>query len=87
MKAADRKPLVGGDGELREITRADMTHAVRLGRSPMPADLRKRRVTMRLDPDIVERLKADGRGWQTRADALLREALALQDATPGRPVA
>ncbi len=77
MKAADRKPLVGRDGKVREITRADMKHAARLGRPPMPADLRKRRVTMMLDPDIIARLKADGRGWQTRANALLREALEL----------
>ena len=77
MKAAEREPLVGKDGEVREITEADMTHAVRLGRPPIPADLRKRRVTMMLDPDIIDRLKADGRGWQTRANALLREALEL----------
>ena len=62
---------------MREITKADMKHAVRLGRPPMPADLRKRCVTMMLDPDIIERLKADGPGWQTRANALLREALEL----------
>jgi len=37
----------------------------------------KRRVTMMLDPDIIERLKAGDRGWQTRANALLREALEL----------
>ena len=44
----------------------------------MPADLCKRRVTtMMLDPDILNRLKAAGRGWQTRANALLREALGL----------
>ena len=77
MTTVEREPLVGTDGEVREITEADMKHAVRLGRPPMPADLRKRRVTMMLDPDIIERLKADGRGWQTRANALLREALEL----------
>lgn len=77
MTEAEREPLVGRDGEVREITEADMKHGVRLGRPPMPADLRKRRVTMMLDPDIIDRLKADGRGWQTRANALLREALEL----------
>ncbi|MDE0347959.1 MAG: BrnA antitoxin family protein [Boseongicola sp.] len=77
MTAAEREPLVGEDGEVREIAEGDMKHAFRLGRPPMPAHLRKRRVTMMLDPDIIERLKADGRGWQTRANALLREALEL----------
>ena len=37
----------------------------------------KQQVTIRLDPDILARLKEDGRGWQTRANALLREALGL----------
>lgn len=77
MTSTERAPLTDENGEVREITEADMKHAVRLGRPPMPADLRKRRVTMMLDPDILDRLKAGGRGWQTRANALLREALGL----------
>ena len=77
MTAAEREPLFGEDGDVREITEADMKHASRPGRHPMPADLRKRRVTMMLDPDIIDRLKADGCGWQTRANALLRDALEL----------
>jgi uncharacterized protein (DUF4415 family) len=32
-------------------------------------------LTMRLDRDIVERLRASGRGWQTRANDALRKAL------------
>ena len=77
MTGTERVSLTGENGEVREITEADVKHAVRLGRPPMPADLRKRRVTMMLDPDILDRLKAGGRGWQTRANALLREALGL----------
>ena len=38
---------------------------------------RKRRVTMYLDPDVLDRLKAGGKGWQTRANAALRGALGL----------
>lgn len=48
-----------------------------LGRPPMPAEDRKTRVTLYLDPDILARLKADGKGWQTRANAELRRALGL----------
>ena len=77
MTGTEGTSLVDGDGEVREISEADMKHAVRLGRPPLPADLRKRRVTIMLDPDILARLKAGGRGWQTRANALLREALEL----------
>ena len=43
----------------------------------MPEAERKRRVTLDLDPDILDRLKADGKGWQTRANAALRRALNL----------
>ncbi len=77
MKGTERAPLVGEDGEVREITEADLKHAIRPGRPPMPPGQRKRRVTMMLDPDVIDHLKADGRGWQTRANALLRKALEL----------
>src|ERR1035437_3863746 len=35
----------------------------------------KRPVTMRLDSDVIAWLKADGRGYQTRANFLLRHAM------------
>ena len=56
--------------ELVEILR-------RQGRPALPPEQRKRRVTLHLDPDVLERLKADGKGWQTRANAALRRALGL----------
>jgi uncharacterized protein (DUF4415 family) len=36
---------------------------------------RKQPVTMRLDSDIIEWLKSDGRGYQTKANWLLRHAM------------
>ena len=36
---------------------------------------KKRPVTIRLDSDIIEWLKADGRGYQTKANWLLRHAM------------
>lgn len=35
----------------------------------------KVQVTLRLDIDVVERLKAEGTGWQTRANAVLRKSV------------
>ena len=32
---------------------------------------------LRLDPDVVERFKADGEGWQTRMNEALRKAAGL----------
>lgn len=35
----------------------------------------KIQVTLRLDIDVVDKLKAGGTGWQTRANAALRKAV------------
>ena len=35
----------------------------------------KTRVTIRLDADVVFRLREDGPGWQTRANSALRQAV------------
>ena len=49
----------------------------KLGRPPLPEAAKKQRVTLHLDPDVLARLRADGKGWQTRANAALRQALGL----------
>ena len=56
---------------------ADLQKHGYLGRRPMPEEERKKRVTLYLDPDVLARLKADGKGWQTRTNAALRKALGL----------
>jgi uncharacterized protein (DUF4415 family) len=43
-----------------------------IGKFHRPA---KRPVTMRLDSDVIAWLKADGRGYQTKANGLLRHAM------------
>ncbi len=37
----------------------------------------KKQVTLRLDPDVVERFSATGKGWQSRINAELRKALGI----------
>ena len=37
----------------------------------------KQLVTMRLDRDLLDRLKTEGPGWQSRVNALLRKAVGL----------
>ena len=56
---------------------ADLQKHSYLGRPPLPPEARKQRVTMYLDPDVLARLKAEGKGWQTRANAQLRKGLGL----------
>jgi uncharacterized protein (DUF4415 family) len=55
----------------------EMIRNARRGRPPLAPAARKRQVTVMLDPDVIERLKAGGRGWQTRLNATLRKALGL----------
>jgi len=35
----------------------------------------KEKINVRLSPDVLAALRATGRGWQTRIDAVLREAV------------
>lgn len=81
------KPLVDARGEVREIQSADLK-SFRPATEALPASLRrkvgvrgpqksptKERITIRLSPDVVERFRATGDGWQTRVDAALQDWL------------
>ncbi len=72
-----REPMIGPDGEVREITADDLKRA-RRGRPPLPPEVRKKRVQLMLDPDVVEKLRAGGRGVSTRVNAILRDALGMK---------
>jgi uncharacterized protein (DUF4415 family) len=39
------------------------------------APVTKERITIRLSPDVLQRFRATGAGWQTRVDAALRDWL------------
>ena len=56
---------------------------VRKGRPPL--DRPKVPVTLRLDADIVERLRDSGPGWQTRVNDALRAMLQLIPASQSKP--
>jgi uncharacterized protein (DUF4415 family) len=60
-------------GEIVSAVVAD--HERRRGRGPQKAPV-KEMVSIRLDRDVVEALRASGPGWQSRANDLLRKALA-----------
>jgi uncharacterized protein (DUF4415 family) len=47
----------------------------RMGR-PLSA-VTKESITLRVDPDVVRRFKADGPGWQSRMNEALRKAVGL----------
>jgi uncharacterized protein (DUF4415 family) len=84
-------PLIGPDGEVRELTKADLKkfrpaaevlppemHAM-LGirhRGPQAAPV-KEPVSIRLDADVLAYFRASGTGWQGRINAALRKVAKL----------
>ena len=59
---------------------------VRRGPGRPKAVVTKEQINVRLDPDVLARLRESGPGWQSRINAILREALAL-DVPAGPPPA
>jgi len=63
---------------IRQVT--DAEHTARMAeirkRGRPPLDAPKVSTTIRLDADVMAAFKAVGRGWQTRINAVLREAVA-----------
>jgi uncharacterized protein (DUF4415 family) len=47
------------------------------GRPPL-RDAAKRQVTLRLDPDVIEKFREGGPGWQARMNEALRRAVGLE---------
>jgi uncharacterized protein (DUF4415 family) len=71
-------PYMEREISAEELARADLYHGgklVRRGRPPSEAP--KQAVTLRLDADLVQKLRASGKGWQTRVNDALREAEGL----------
>ncbi len=62
---------MASDPDWKDIPRDWYKHA-KLGLPfPLPRE-NKRQVTLRLDPDILDYFKRQGRGWQSRINAVLR---------------
>ncbi len=55
----------------------DGNRFVRQGRGRPKSAGAKEQISVRLDPDVVARLRESGPGWQSRINVLLREALGL----------
>jgi uncharacterized protein (DUF4415 family) len=77
--------LINEEGEVRELTREDMalfkpaievlppSLLKKLGVRGPQKSAKKVVTTIRLSPDVLEKFKATGNGWQTRIDKSLRQ--------------
>jgi uncharacterized protein (DUF4415 family) len=57
---------------------------VRRGRGRPKADNAKEQISIRLDPDVLAKLRSAGPGWQSQVNSLLRRALKIDDAPKQR---
>ena len=89
------KALVDAAGEVREIMTADL-RSFRAAADVLPASLQrkvgvrgaqkapvKERITIRLSPEVVQRFRSTGAGWQTRVDAALQDWLKTHQPAKG----
>ena len=65
---------IAADTDTRELSTADFAELRPLRGRPKVARP-KAALTMRVDADVLDALKATGPGWQTRINALLRAAV------------
>jgi len=77
----DEAPLLTAEiaarAEIRQgnkVIRPASGTLTRRGR-PSLGDAAKQQVTLRLDRDVVEHFRAEGAGWQSRMNAVLKKAV------------
>lgn len=67
---------VASDPDARPLTNEEWAAARKTARVGRPRSARpKRMVSLRLDQDVVDELRASGPGWQGRVNAALRQWL------------
>ena len=67
LKAAAKKPLPSGDDP------DDAMEEIDWGTTELPLPRRKAHMTLRLDADVLGWFRAQGKGYQTRINAILRK--------------
>ena len=82
----NRQPLIGDNGEIRELTSKDFKH-MRPASKVLPKELLsvlprkgrppksnpKKSTTIRLDAEVLEFFKSQGKGWQTKVNDILHK--------------
>ena len=62
------------DPDAQPLSDAELAR-LRPARGRPPAAIKRPMLSMRVDPDVLAHLRASGRGWQTKVNALLRQAV------------
>lgn len=83
-----KPPLTDRDGEVREITKEDMkkfrpaakadpgmVSAVKAARGRPPVESPKQTITLRMNPALIDAIRATGKGYNTRVEKVLKDAL------------
>ncbi|MFD1328197.1 BrnA antitoxin family protein [Mycoplana ramosa] len=52
----------------------DLMESIRRARGRPPVARPKQQVSLRLDPEVIEKFKATGKGWQARINEVLKRA-------------
>ncbi len=55
----------------------DLAASIQRARGRPPSGSPKRQVTLRIDGEVLDRFRGEGRGWQSRINAALRKAVGL----------
>jgi uncharacterized protein (DUF4415 family) len=79
--AAENRAINAGiaaDPDTYELTDEEFKTLRPLRRGRPPSETHKERVTVRLDPDVLNFFRAPGRGWQTRLNSALAAYVARQ---------
>jgi uncharacterized protein (DUF4415 family) len=74
MEDADIRAGIAADPDTHEVSEAEFTTMrKRIGRPR--SNVVRPMLSLRVDADVAAALRASGKGWQTRVNALLRQAL------------
>ncbi|PTM94411.1 BrnA antitoxin family protein [Mycoplana dimorpha] len=52
----------------------DLMESIRRARGRPPVARPKQQISLRLDPEVIEKFKATGKGWQARINEVLKRA-------------
>jgi len=62
------------DPDAQPLSDAELAH-LRPARGRPVVAVKRPMLSMRVDPDVLAHLRASGKGWQTKVNALLRQAV------------